>query len=293
MGANPLAAFSHSAAYYLLRCLAHRRERATEEELDVAASRVTEQDFAHGVAKAHKLIARFKGRMPADPALSYLDMGCGQGELTIALAQLGLRKLTGIDFLERSVERASALAARHGLSDRIQFVCADLRSWEPSQRYDVLLSFDAMEHIAEPKAFLERMKSFVAPDGIAVLAFGPLFHSPFGDHMWGFFRVQIPWRGLLFPEKAVLRARREFFRPTDPASRYSEIAGGLNLMRYSEFLAMVEETGWEFEWLAVNTFLDRYTLLQWISDVVMRTPRVQDYFGHNVYCILRLRTARP
>jgi len=305
MNANPLAASAwrrtlsaalrssaDAAGYYLLRCLAHRRERATEEQLDAAAGRISEPDVAHGVGKAHKLIARFKGRIPADPDLSYLDMGCGGGDLTIALGQLGLRKVTGVDFLARNIERARALAVKHGLSGRIEFVCADLRAWEPPRRYDVLLSFDAMEHIAEPKAFLERMKSFITPSGTALLAFGPLFHSPFGDHMWGFFRVQIPWRGLLFPENAVLRARREFFRPTDPATRYSEIAGGLNLMRYCEFLAMVEETGWEFEWLAVNTFLERYPLLQRISDALMRISVVQDYFAHNVYCVLRLRTPK-
>ena len=278
---------TESLSYFILRCMAHRRGLATEEELNAAASRITDRDFEAGVQKAHKLVARFKGNMPIDAELSYLDMGCGTGDLTIALAQLGLRKVTGVDFLPRSIERAASYARNYGVCDQIEFICQDLRSWQPAQKYDVLLSFDAFEHIAQPKAFLERMKEFVAPDGIAVMAFGPLFHSPFGDHMWGFFRLQMPWRGVLFPEKVILRLRREFFRPTDPASRYGEIAGGLNLMRYSEFLKSVEETGWKFEYLGVNTFLQRFPLLQRVSDALMRAPVVQDYFAHNVYCVLR------
>jgi len=169
----------------------------------------------------------------------------------------------------------------------VQFVCCDLRAWVPEEKYDVLLSFDALEHIENPEAFLRKMTDFIAAGGIAILAFGPLFHSPLGDHMWDFFRLQIPWRGVLFSEQAVLRVRRECFRSTDPASSYREIAGGLNLMRYSEFLKHVRDTGWEFDYLAVNTFLKRLPPLRFISDVVLRFPVVRDYFVHNVYAVLR------
>lgn len=277
-------------SYWMLRCLAHKRDWATEAQLDAAAEAQADVgDLEDSVRKARKVIARFRGQLPIDPGLSYLDMGCGQGGLAIALAKLGLRDVTGVDFVPRNVASASRRARKHGLADRVQFACADLRSWSSPRRYDVLLSFDALEHIGQPRAFLERMKAFIAPNGVAVLAFGPLFHSPFGDHMGPFFRVQIPWRGVLFPENAMLRVRREFFRSTDAASRYGDIAGGLNLMRYRQFLKWVDDTGWQFASLAVNTFLQPYPLLQCISDALMRTPVVQDYLAHNVYCVLRLR----
>jgi hypothetical protein len=70
-------------------------------------------------------------------------------------------------------------------------------------------------------------------------------------------------------------------------SSYHEIAGGLNLMRYSEFLKHVRDTGWRFDYLAVNTFLKRLPPLRFISDLVMRIPGVRDYFVHNVYAVLR------
>jgi len=105
--------------------------------------------------------------------------------------------------------------------------------------------------------------------------------------MYDFFRVQIPWRGVLFSEKAVLRVRAECFRPTDTATGYREIAGGLNLMRYSEFLKYVGDTGWRFDYLAVNTFLKGLPPLKFISEIVTRVPWVRDYFVHNVYAVLR------
>jgi SAM-dependent methyltransferase len=213
-------------------------------------------------------------------------MGCGTGELTLALAGMGAGRITGVDFLPRSIETARAHATRTGAAN-VRFVCADLHQWASPEKYDVLLSFDAFEHIDEPRVFLRRMKELAAPGGRAVVCFGPLFHSPFGDHMWGFFRVQLPWRGVLFSESAMLRVRRECFRPTDPARRLNEIAGGLNRMRYSEFIGHVRATGWEFDFLAVNTFLRNGSFARKISDGLACLPGLRDFVPHNVYAVLK------
>jgi SAM-dependent methyltransferase len=273
--------------YLFLRSLAHRRNLATEEQLDLLFSRTSARAIEEAMPKLRKFVDRFEGHLPIQPGLHYLDMGCGSGELTLALARLGIKRITGVDFLPRNIDRAQALGRSTGASRDVRFICQDLRAWVPEEKYDVLLSFDAFEHIDDPGMFLRKMADFLAPGGIAVVAFGPLFHSPFGDHMWDFFRLQIPWRGVLFSEKALLRVRRECFRPTDPASSYREIAGGLNLMRYSGFLRHAADTGWEFDYLAVNTFLNRLPPLRFISNAVMRIPSMRDYFVHNVYAVLR------
>jgi SAM-dependent methyltransferase len=278
--------FGEPLDYWLLKSLAHRRNRATEAELDARAAATSPQAFDAQMPKLEKLLRRFGAHLPIDAHRSYLDMGCGTGELTLALAGMGAGRITGVDFLPRSIETARAHAARIGAGN-VSFACADLHEWQPPQKYDVLLSFDAFEHIDDPRAFLLRMKALLAPGGVAVVCFGPLFHSPFGDHMWGFFRVQLPWRGVLFSEGAMLRVRRECFRPTDPARRLSEIAGGLNRMRYSEFIGHVRATGWEFDYLAVNTFLRNGSFPRRISDGLARLPGIRDYVPHNVYAVLK------
>jgi SAM-dependent methyltransferase len=284
-----------SLDYMILRGIAHRRNLATENELDSSFGDVSTATTDDALPKMRKLIERFEGHLPLSPTLRYLDMGCGTGELTVALARLSGAHVTGVDFLPRSIERAIAYAERVGAPQQTHFVCQDLHEWQPEseEKFDVLLSFDAFEHIETPRAFLARMADLLAPGGIAVLAFGPLFHSPFGDHMWDFFRFQIPWRGVLFPEPVILQVRRECFRPTDPAQRYQDIAGGLNLLRYSEFLCDVRATGWEFDYLAANTFLQRWPALRAISDRLMRIDALRDYFAHNVYAVLRRQTDTP
>ena len=273
--------------YLILRGLAHPRNLATEEQLNSLADPAAPGTFEGAQAKLRKLVERFDGHLPIDPGLRYLDMGCGSGALTLELARFVGGRVTGVDILPRYIDAAKAHARRSGLDSRVQFLCRDLGGWVPEEKYDVLLSFDAFEHVGDPAALLKKMADFVTPGGVVALAFGPLFHSPFGDHMGDFFRLQIPWRGVLFSEKAVLRVRSECFRPTDPATDYRDIAGGLNLMRYSEFLAYVVDAGWKFDYLAVNTFLRRSAALRLVSDVVARIPCVRDYFAHNVYAVLR------
>jgi SAM-dependent methyltransferase len=209
----------------------------------------------------------------------------------LALAKLGAQHVMGIDVTPRSVAAAAASAKRMGLSSRIQFVCADIHSWVPPSKYDVVLSHEALEHIQEPEKFLSRLNALVKPTGIVVLAFGPLFRCPFGDHMQMFFRVPIPWRGVLFAEQAILRLRRESFRPTDRATRYQDITGGLNLMRYSEFLKTAANLGWTFEFLDVNPQLKKLKPIYSLSSVLTNIPHVQDYVAGSVYAVLRLRQA--
>jgi SAM-dependent methyltransferase len=272
--------------YWILRGLAHRRNLATEAELDARAAAPSPAAPEAALAKVRKLVWRFCGHLPIDAGLSYLDVGCGTGEVTLALARMGAGRVTGVDSLPRAIETACAHARRLGAANA-RFVCEDVHTWTPAEKYDVLLSFDAFEHIQAPGALLAKMKRLLAPRGRAAIAFGPLFHSPFGDHLWDFFRLQIPWRGVLFSEAALMRVRRKCFRPTDPGRRLSEIAGGLNLMRYSEFLEHVRAGGWCFDYLTVNAFLLERPRLRRVSDALARVPGIQDYMVHNVYTVIR------
>ena len=279
--------FGEKIDYVLLKMFAHRRGIATENELNARPIDTISDDIvASGMADLRKYISQFEGNFPIDPNLRYLDIGCGNGGITIALAKMGCGQATGIDFVPRNIARGKLLAAREGVADKVDFVCEDVRKWSPPHKYDVLISFNAFEHIDTPRLFLESMGKLLSANGVAVLAFGPLFHSPFGDHMWGFFRSQIPWRGVLFSEKAILKLRREFFRPTDPAERYQDIVGGLNLMRYSEFLNYVDETGWRIKYQAVNPFLRHRGFLYKLSNIFTRSKIFRDYFASMIYVIL-------
>jgi 2-polyprenyl-3-methyl-5-hydroxy-6-metoxy-1,4-benzoquinol methylase len=273
--------------YWLLRPFTHKRDIATEEEMnrDAVAQGIADLDAA--TRRVQKLQTRLRGHLPIHANRKYLDVGCGNGDLAIALKAMGAAHVTGIDMVPRYISAAIANKERLGMDDGLDFVCVDIHDWRPEHRYDVILSHEALEHIRDPKSFLRRIKEILAPGGIAVFAFGPLFHSPFGDHMNKFFRVPIPWKGVIFSESAILRLRRETYRPTDPAVTYPDITGGLNLMRYSEFLRYAKDEGWKFDFLDVNPQLRRVPPLYWVSAVLTRTPGLRDYFASSIYTVLR------
>jgi 2-polyprenyl-3-methyl-5-hydroxy-6-metoxy-1,4-benzoquinol methylase len=278
--------FGSTLDYWMLRPFTHRRNLATEEDMDVRLPQTT-IDLDAAILRIQKLQTRLRGRFPIEPKFRYLDVGCGPGDIALGLARLGAMHVTGVDIVSRCISTANANTARLQLQGQVEFLHRDIHHWSPTDRYDVVLSHEALEHIREPEAFLQHLKRFVRPNGIAVLAFGPLFHSPVGDHMDGFFRVPIPWRGALFSEKAILRLRRKQFRPTDKSSVYQEITGGLNLLRYSEFLRYTADAGWKIDFLEINPQLRRISPLYWLSNALCRIPVIQDYFASSIYTILR------
>jgi SAM-dependent methyltransferase len=281
--------FGQTLDYWILRPFTHRHNARTEEDLDSRAGHDSSRGIDDAIFRLDKLLDRLEGHLPIRSTLRYLDIGCGSGDFAIALAKAGCEEITGVDFVPRAIAQAKSQAQRFQVEDRVEFVCSSFHDFVPQHLYDVVLSHEALEHITNPRGLLQKMVALTTLDGIAITAFGPLFHSPFGDHMDPFFRVRIPWRGVLFSEKAILRLRSECFRPTDRVDRYQDISGGLNLMRYSEFLEYVNETGWAFEFLRVNPQLKRFPVLQRLSNSFVAIPVVRDYFATSVSAVLRRR----
>ena len=279
--------FGRVVDYWLLRPFVHGRNRATEEELNRRAETPEAFDREKSVQRLGKIRDRLRGGFPIQAGLRYLDVGCGDGEIARAMALCGATDVTGMDIVERCIRQAQIRAREAGLGTRCRFLVQDILAYHPSKPYDVVLSTEALEHIAEPGQFLKSLSSLVAPGGLVVLDFGPLFHSICGDHMGGFFNILIPWRGVLFSEQAILQLRREFFRPTDPAERFQDIVGGLNRKRYSEFLHYIRDAGLAVQSLIINSQLCKVPPLYWCSEILRRIPIVRNYVVISVYAILR------
>ncbi|MCW2764266.1 MAG: putative methyltransferase [Nocardioides sp.] len=106
-----------------------------------------------------------------------LDAGCGTGAEAIWLATRDWQ-VTGADIAAQALSHAAERAAASGVADRVQWVQADLSTWEPGTPYDLVTTHYA--HPAIPQLeFYDRTASWVAPGG-TLLIVGHLHHHEHG-----------------------------------------------------------------------------------------------------------------
>jgi len=85
---------------------------------------------------------------------SICDLGCGSGRFVAALAKGGAR-VTGVDIAPEMLKLASRLVEQEGVSDRCDFVRADLLEWQNERVYDISIAIGFWDYIADPRSRLE------------------------------------------------------------------------------------------------------------------------------------------
>ena len=61
-----------------------------------------------------------------------------------------------------------------------------------NKSYDLVVSIATLEHVSDPFRVLIELKRLVKIGGCCYVQAGPLYHSPFGHHMFDFFQ-HFPW----------------------------------------------------------------------------------------------------
>ncbi len=168
-----------------------------------------------------------------------VDFGCGEGEESVSLAKGTAFQVIGLDIRENVLKTARERAQREGVAERCHF-CT-----HTDRPVDAIVSLDAFEHFGDPAAVLRMMYGLLKPGGAIYVSFGPTWYHPFGGHLFSVF----PWAHLIFSENALLLWRSHIY--DDGATRFSEVAGGLNQITISRFERLVQESPLKFEFLDV------------------------------------------
>lgn len=98
-----------------------------------------------------------------------LDLACGEGRNAVWLATLGWT-VTAVDFASAALDKGRQRAAADGVDERIEFVDADVTTWQPEPgAYDLVIA--AYLHLVEPDRsdLWRRAAGALAPGGALVI----------------------------------------------------------------------------------------------------------------------------
>jgi trans-aconitate 2-methyltransferase len=104
----------------------------------------------------------FSNSLPIAGNENILDIGCGDGKLTLEIAKrLGTGSIHGIDVSPSMVEFAQKTQKQKNLS----FSVADARSFKLDKKFDIIVSFTTLHWIKEYEQVIQRAKEHLKPNG--------------------------------------------------------------------------------------------------------------------------------
>jgi len=163
-----------------------------------------------------------------------LEAGCG----SLSHLVLDGARLTGIDLSEQQLARNDALAVK---------IRGDIESYPlPAAAFDLIISWDVLEHLPAPERALKNMASALRPGGLLVLAFpnrdsvkGLVTRlTPHGFHVWAYRRL---W-GVERAGEGDRAPFRTFLRPAIalPAMRRFAAAEGLEIVHQQAYESVMQ-----------------------------------------------------
>jgi len=91
------------------------------------------------------------------PEQTVLDLGCARGEITHVIAEKA-KNTIGVDHSQEFID----IAQKNYRQENLEFLCLDAVDYlkNTDKKFDILILSHILEHIDEPKAFLENFKNF-------------------------------------------------------------------------------------------------------------------------------------
>jgi len=145
-----------------------------------------EKEISHWDATIH--VARYASAKQFCRGKKVLDVACGEGYGSKMLLNWGASSVLGVDISEDAIIKAKKrfnekyLEFRQLEADGQEFL---------DQQFDLIVSFETIEHVSNPNQFLRNIKKSLKKDGIAVIScpndgwyYANGGSNPFHKHVW-------------------------------------------------------------------------------------------------------------
>jgi carbamoyltransferase len=212
-----------------------------------ASSELSRKNQIEGYPDLQKVLSQEK-------PLDVLDVGCGAGWFVNTCATYYPHRVMGIDFNPKAVRQAMGVARLGPQPENVSFEVADIFTFEPPRRFDVVNSLGVLHHTKDCHAAIRRAASWLQSGGYFHLG---LYHEysrrPFLAH---FRRMQAEGRSTaeLFDE-----FRKLEFGLTDDVHLYSWFRDQVlhpheTQHSYEEISALLEGEGFRICSTSINDF---------------------------------------
>ena len=161
--------------------------------------------------------------------ISVLDAGCGYGFLLRLLRDKWRAEVTGIEISTPEVHHARDVLG-------LPLLYSSLTALPPDQRFDFVVSFEVIEHVRNPVAFVSALSQRVAPGGCLVVMTDN-FDSPVARNM-----------GCAFP-KWIPHTHINHFTPDSLENCFARAGAGT--------VSFYSHTPWEMQALAAKVRLSK------------------------------------
>ena len=100
--------------------------------------------------------------------LRIVDIGCGGGLISEPMARLG-GDVTGVDASEKNIKIAQAHLEKSSVAVNYLNTTVEALA-EKSEKFDIVLALEVVEHVADVKLFLDSCSQILKPNGLLFLA---------------------------------------------------------------------------------------------------------------------------
>lgn len=114
--------------------------------------------------------------LPIIPGARYLEVGCGTGRFTVPVAAQGVN-LTAIDISDEMLATTRGkLQANPAVKQEVHLLKVDAReSGFPAESYDVVFSFNVINHVPEYERLITEVARVLKPGGCLVVGYPSLW----------------------------------------------------------------------------------------------------------------------
>lgn len=96
---------------------------------------------------------------------SVIDIGCGPGHYSIALARAGAARVLGLDFAPGMLKIAGEAAEAAAVAQRCSFALGDFLTYPIAEKFDYAVVMGFMDYVAEARPVIDRVLSIVRRRG--------------------------------------------------------------------------------------------------------------------------------